>query len=270
MFIIGNAMHRVYRLFSDWYFWGIQNAREFLKFQNIERSYEEFRQELRLQVIAGNREESDRLLKEFQRRFPVPSAHIVLKEEWATKTDHLIVATHQREDISQAIRNVTMTGRKLTRDEEKQLEKISFHWCSWSPTGTAHRNDSWMRFLKYSHPDLKDLQPILDSLIWQNEIELYPLGSVPRPPWLFLLATPTKFYVYNFQDNAMLKAGDTLGDVIDGMREERWRGEWPQLPTMKDEDPDDYFPVYDASPHSAGSHPLQQPVKDFKLKYQEL
>ena len=67
----------------------------------------------------------------------------------------------------------------------------------------------------------------------------------------------------------MLDAGDTLEDVINGMREQAWRGKWRQLPIITDEDPDDYFPVYDASPHSAEPHTLIQEVKDFKIQYEE-
>ena len=95
----------------------------------------------------------------------------------------------------------------------------------------------------------------------------YPIGHPPMEPWLFLLATPSKYYVYDFQTLAMLEAGDTLTEVIDGMRKEGWMRLdcWKELPFTKREDPSDYIPVYLTVPHTNENHELVQQVKEFMV-----
>lgn len=235
--------------------------------ENAPRTYNELTSELRCLVESGEQEKSEQLLQELHQQFPVPMADILRKEMWGLKTDQLILRTHARMDMTEAIYNVESTGRKLTNEEKEQLRTIAFHWCSWSPTAAEHRNNSWMRFLRFAYPSLNGLQPILDSLIWPDEIAHYPIGHVPLPPWLFLLATPTKFYVYNFQDIAMREAGDTLAEVLNGMRKEGWCEEeiWKEVPSTTEEDPSDYFPVYDGVQHTTQEHELEHKVKEFTL-----
>ena len=175
-------------------------------------------------------------------------------------------------DVLDAISNVeTITERKLNDEEREQLRKISFHWCSWSPTAPDHRNDSWVRYLRYAYPELKGLQPILDPLTWSDEIAVYPIGYVPIPPVLFLLATSRKFYVYNYQDDTMFFAGETLAGVLDGLMEERYIEQpmWEDIPraaNAMNEDSDAYFPVYDNVMHTSQEHELEHKVKEFTLE----
>jgi len=62
-----------------------------------------------------------------------------------------------------------------------------------------------------------------------------------------------------------MDAGETLLEVLDGLREERWHGErpWEEIPEHVEEDQRDYFPVYDDVPHTDGEHRLMQEVREF-------
>jgi hypothetical protein len=168
----------------------------------------------------------------------------------------------------QAVRNIEKTGRSLSNDEKEQLRKITFHWCGWSATDMGHEDDTWMQFLRHIYPDLDGLQPVLDSLIWPNEIIRYPMGYPPRPPWLFLLATKIEYYIYNYQDAAMFKAGSILTEVIDGLRKKRWVESpvWEEVPWATEEESWDYFPVYSDKREISGSYPLEREIKEFPLR----
>jgi hypothetical protein len=212
-------------------------------------SYLKLLRKLTAVVESGDRVAAEPLLQEFKRRFPVPSVEVLPKGCWESETDELLFATHRREDISQAIENLSLAGWTLTPEEETQLELLSIHWCGWSPTAANHRDDPWMEFLRHRYPTLEGLQPILDCLIWPEEIELYPFYAMPAYPTLFLLATKTKFYVYDFRDDEIYEAGDTLADVIEGISKYSWEEKdgWPILDPVEDETfgcVDDYFPEY--------------------------
>jgi hypothetical protein len=234
----------------------------------ISRSFDDRSDDLRRLIESGERKESESLLKELQRKFPVPTMDIIQKEERGTLTDQLILRSHDRMYITQAVRNIEKTGRSLSIDEKEQLRRIAFHSCGWSSTQAGHENDAWMRFLRYAYPDLDGLQSILDSLIWPDEISRYPIGYEPWSPWLFLLATKTKYYVYNFPYMAMLEAGSTLNEVIDGLKKERWMQSptWEEIPSMTMEECYDYFPVYENAKHTSYPHPLEREIKEFTLK----
>ena len=231
-------------------------------------SWHEITSELMRIVNAGDRVMSEQMLTAFRKRFPLPAADILRKEIWGTHTDELVVKTHARMDISYAIKNIERTGRTVSDKDKMDLEMLCSHWCAWSPSLEEHRNEPWIQFLRYAYDDLIGLQPVLDSLIWPEEIAVYPLGYIPPPPSLFLLATSTKFYVYNYHEIAMLEAGCTLADVIEGMRREGYWGKagWRELPCNKEEDPWDYFPVYDNVPHTAESHKMIIQVKELAMK----
>jgi hypothetical protein len=170
-------------------------------------------------------------------------------------------------DIGEAIRNVELTGRKLGNGEKDSLKILATHWCKWSPTVAEHRNDSWVRLIRHAYPILEGLQPVFDSLIWPNEIAQYPLGYIPSQPWLFLFATKTGFYIYDYQNDTMFEAGKTLREVIDGMRNQRWKlpDRWDELDCTMSEDPTDYFPVYEMIKHTVEDHPLEYEMREFIL-----
>lgn len=223
--------------------------------------------ELETVVETGDREESERKLRELRKQYPVPTIELLPKEIWGSDTDELVVKTHNVLCIGEAVRNAEATGRKLAAEEIRYLELLATHWCGWSPTSADHRDDSWVSYLRYAYPSLVGLQPILDTLIWANEISQYPIGDVPRPPWLFLLATKDRYFVYNFQECAMMDAGETLKEVFEGMMKHRWIEDemWELIPRRGRKEPCDYFPVYDNVKHTTEEHPLERSIKDFLM-----
>jgi hypothetical protein len=229
------------------------------------QSHRDLTRQLRQALRRGETAKSDLLLQSLREQYPVPTADIVRKEVWGWNADKLVLRTHAKADGIDAVRNVESTGRKLTGEERTDLCTIMLHSCWWSPTAAEHRNDSWMRYLQFTYPQLEGLQPVLDSLIWPDEITRYPIGLPPLPPWLFLLATATRFYVYNFQDGSMMEAGENMRDVLDGLKLERWHGKhrWKEVPEEVEMDPRDYFPVYDNVPHTTDEHELMQELQEF-------
>jgi hypothetical protein len=227
------------------------------------RPFTELVDELESLVVSGDREKSNRLLQHLREQYPIPTVSLLPKEVWETDTDQLVLLTHAALDIEQAVRNVEGTGRTLGPEEKNALERLGIHWCGWSPTSPDHINDSWVWYLRDAYPSLVGLQPILDSLIWSDEISRYPLGHVPRSPWLFLLATKDMYFVYNFQDCTMLEAGNNLMEVVDGMKKERWADDmWNSIQLKGTKEPCDYFPVYDVK-HTSEDHPLERPIQKF-------
>ena len=208
--------------------------------------FQQLKKALRQAVASGNREESEHFLEEIRRVYPVPAVDILPKDVWGLQEAKVIFRTHGRFDIKDAVANVKRTGRSVSSDDEALLQLIMSHWCAWSPTVTSHQNDPWMHFLRRDYPQLKGLEPILDTLIWPEEIACYPPGHGAIPPWLFLLATRDMYYVYNLEDITMFKVGPELNDVIDGLRKERWREEfWEIVENATDENPKEWFPTYD-------------------------
>lgn len=225
------------------------------------QSHGDLTRQLRQAVKSGQRAKADILLQNLRDQYPVPTADIVRKEVWGWDMDVLVIRTHAKADVIDAVKNVESTGRKLTAEERADLCTIMFYSCWWSPTAAEHRNDSWMQYLRFTYPQLEGLQPVLDSLIWPDEIVRYPVGHPPLPPWLFLLATATRFYVYNFQDSFMMDAGENLREVLDGLKQEQWDEGWNEVPEEVELDPRDYFPVYDNVPHTNDEHELMQELK---------
>jgi hypothetical protein len=210
-------------------------------------TFTELEESLREAVKSGGKDRSKRLLEELRQRFPVPAVDIVPKELWGLDSDQVVFRTHARANIEDAVANVESTGRAVNTEDKEQLRLIMSHWCAWSPTAAEHRNDEWMQFLRRDYRQLEGLQPILDTLIWPDELELYPSGHGPLPAWLFLLATKTTYYVYNLEAAILFKAGEDLIDVVDGLQKERWCEDelWEQVRNMTYEYPRKYFPVYD-------------------------
>jgi hypothetical protein len=104
-------------------------------------------------------------------------------------------------------------------------------------------------YLQAEYAHLENLQPILDSFTWQEELDaIDALSFQPPEPWLFLLATANSFYVYDFENRSMCPAGMSLEEVYTGLKEARYRGDkegdWDEGPRSFDINPADYFPVY--------------------------
>jgi len=195
----------------------------------------------------------------------VPAVEIVDKDMWGLAKDKLVLKTHAVSNINDAKRNIEISGRRITRKDEQLLGKVLSHWCGWSPTREDHQLDPWVRFLQKNYAHLEHVVPILDSLIWPDEITRYPLGYVPPRPCLFLLATGTRYYVYDFQNAAMNNAGASLQEVYDGLKNRGWDiGGWDEEEDQTDEDPKDYFPVYSLNRYDDAQFKLMSPVREWR------
>src|SRR5271163_437202 len=135
------------------------------------------------------------VLDEMKHKFPIPLVELVPKGNWDSKTDVLLTKTHRHSHVSDAIRNVEKTGRRIGKEEYPDFELLLTHWCGWCPTSDEHMNDDWMNYLRAEYLHLGNLVPVLDSLTWPDELREYPPGIDPIMPFLFLLATSDAYYV---------------------------------------------------------------------------
>lgn len=197
--------------------------------------------------------------------FPRPAAEIVDKNVWKSDSDILVVKTHLHDNFQNSVDNVRKIHANYSEEDEHYLRLVLTHWCGWSATDTKHSRDSWMQYLRAEYPHLHNLQPILDSLTWAEELPEYPIGAVPIRPWLFLLATDMLFYIYDFESSSLCCAGSCVRDVYEGLKNRRfqyWReGAWRAEEPSIEDDPGDYFPYYIRMP--AGTFSLFRSVKDY-------
>ena len=195
-----------------------------------------------------------------------PALKIIDPEIWNTHLEgypygHPTVKTHLKSDFgdiefSDTISNISNVNKQvLSATEEKYLRLLLTHSCGWSSTYHEHANDDWVKYLRVNY-SLPGLTPILDSLMYKEELVDFPLGLKEWvEPSLFLLATTESYYVYFFipdEGSGLFKAGNTLEEVYVGVKEYRHfryqEGCWEELennPALKySYDERAYFPVY--------------------------
>jgi hypothetical protein len=196
-----------------------------------------------------------------------PLVEIVAGSVWAVESDLLIVKTHLKSEFQDAVERMTSHGRILSSDDRNYLRLILTHTCGWSPSAKEHSHDAWMSYLQAEYSHLENLQCILDSFTWQEDIAAYPAGLDPPEPWLFLLATSDAFYIYDFENRCMCRVGVSLKEVYMGLKETRYRGnkegDWEEESRSLEIDPCNYFPVYIRS--REGELILQFPLKEFEF-----
>jgi hypothetical protein len=157
-----------------------------------------------------------------------------------------LVKTHLKSLFSDAVFNISNTGNTLSLADENYLRLILKHWCGWSATDTKHIHDSWVRYIQSEFSHLEGLVPILDTLVWPEELAKLPKGLGRSQCSLFLLATADSYFVYHFEDGALLRAGITLEEVYNGLKECRFHGhkegDWEPEPMSLRSDWYRYFP----------------------------
>jgi hypothetical protein len=83
-------------------------------------------------------------------------------------------------------------------------------------------NDSWVKFFHIRYPQLEGLMPILDSMIYQEELIDFPDDYDFRKPRFFLLAISDQYFIWDAIDWGQCElffAGDTLEDVYAGLKD---------------------------------------------------
>jgi hypothetical protein len=121
------------------------------------------------------------------------------------------------------------------------------------------------------------LMPILDSIMYAEELVDFPTGLREwTPPSLFLLATTESYYIYEFipdEGSGLFNAGKTLEEVYSGLKEYRYyryqEGSWEEIesspvPNIYNEPA--YFPVYlrrDRLTRDDGEFYLVEDLKEF-------
>jgi hypothetical protein len=205
--------------------------------------------------------------------YPLPPTEIVDAGIWGTDTAILRINTHLKSEFADAVSNIERAGHIVTPAEEHLLRLILTHWCGWSATDRSHLDDAWVKCLQAMYAHLNGLLPVLDSLVWAEELTRYPEGKSPPEPSFFLLATPRCYYVYALDDSTLFRAGDSLEEVYMGLKQCRFHGDkegdWPAEPWSLPVDLEvcDYFPVYGPTRNSDGTFNLQQDLKNFPENY---
>lgn len=120
--------------------------------------------------------EVSKALKRVTARYPVPAVDVVAPDLWGEAFVRMNI--HVNADYSAAYANVVRaTSRGLSPDDERALGLLLTHQCGWSATDPSHMNDTWVRFIRGLTKDpIEGLYPILDSLLWPEDIENYPPG----------------------------------------------------------------------------------------------
>jgi len=205
-------------------------------------------------------------LEELQNRFPLPLTEIVSEKIWGDSAATLRINNHLKSDFADAVRNIERAGRSVNAHEEQYLRFILTHWSGWSATDPGHMGDSWVQYLQTLFRHLDGLVPILDSLVWPEEVTRLPVGYCPIEPSFFLLATPEAYYIFDLDGSGLYCAGKDLEEVYLGLRECRFNGDkegdWtPEKWSTESLDARRYFPIYDLTDTHEPVLKLQYEIK---------
>jgi hypothetical protein len=188
-------------------------------------------------------------MRDLQIVFPVPPTEIVDAKIWGKA--FLRINAHLQSQYADAVSNIILARRPLDPTDENYLRHVLTHWCGWSPTVSVHRNDSWVQYLQTLFAHIKGLTPILDSLVWPEEVSQYPERLDPSEPTLFLLANDEAYFILVLEELGLYRAGESLREVYEGLQNDRWHGikegDWVAEdwnPRYMEWDSRDYFPVY--------------------------
>lgn len=220
-----------------------------------------------LQTHPESSKEVQTALEELQNQFPLPLTEIVSAKIWSGSSAKLRVNNHLKSDFADAVRNIKRTGRSVKAHDEPCLRFILTHWSGWSATDPEHMRDSWVRYLQRLFRHLDGLVPILDSLVWPEELTRLPVGYCPIEPSFFLLATSEAYYIFDLEGSGLYCAGKDLEDVYLGLRECRFNGDkegdWtPEKWSTESLDVRHYFPIYDLTDTREPVLKLRYPIKE--------
>jgi hypothetical protein len=217
------------------------------------RTFGELKNEVvnRLDPRSYDPDEAQKALDSLQIAYPVPPTEIVDAVIWDSGRPVLRYNTHFKADVRDAIRNIRFSSHAFHPSDHHWLQLIHSHWCGWSATTVRHRGDGWVKFVQDTYRHLLGLVPILDSLAFPEDLAHYPDGRRPPEPSLFLFATMQYYYVYDFEEGGLSRAGETLEEVYTGLKEMKYRrydSPWPVEPQSQDGPmvfERDVFPAYE-------------------------
>ena len=175
---------------------------------------------------------------------------VIPKGVWPKEhSSRIRVQTHIKSTLADAVSLLQATGRALSPMDKKYLSLLT-NSCGWSATYPEHMNDPWVEFFCIQYPQLKGLTPILDSMIYPEELVDFSDGYSLGVPDFFLLATSDSYFVYNARDgdDGLRPAGTTLKDVYNGMKDWRWADSsddpWDFVKEKEYIGPTEHFPHY--------------------------
>ena len=228
-----------------------------------------------LENYPSTADEVESVVRIVRDQFPVlPTPKIIYPGGvWPLDKPHYVHKPHltdEPESFQIALMNIAKTGKTLNSSEHIFLRYIlDAPFMGWSGTLPNHHDDDWMQYLRhrFSPPDLV---PILDDMTWPEEIAVLPPDYGVGGAMFALLANSTDFYFYEFDGDALSKAGMTLEDVYDGMQKRKW---WPTIEDpwedVKDNgeeyDHYDYFPdwIRGRKEYGEKEYKLVEPLRPF-------
>jgi len=120
-----------------------------------------------------------------------------------------------------AVSNVEQArpGHQPNATELKYRRHILSFWGGWSATPVEHMNDPCFSYIRHRYRQIKDMTPVLDNIIYPEQVAWMPRSIYLEMATLLLLASPDRYYVYLVEYDALLDAGPMLKDVYEGLRE---------------------------------------------------
>jgi len=179
--------------------------------------------------------------------YPRPLVQVVPGDVWGGDA-YVVIKTHLVCDFAAARHNAEAARQeRFTEDDLETLRLLLTHACGWSATYANHLADPWIRYLRAEFGNY-ELRPILDTLYYGEEIHQLPTGLVPGCPSMFLLGDVDSYFIYAFNNGELYKAGVSLKEVYDGLKDDKWHGnkegDWVPQPPVLNDDPYQYFPIY--------------------------
>lgn len=222
-----------------------------------------------LQTHPSSSKEVEAALRELQEKHPVPATEIVGSEIWGKA--FLRIDSHLKPSYDDAVSNILRAGRVFDSTEERFLRLLLTHRCGWSGTSPNHVNDEWVKYVQAVYPQIEGLSPVLDSCVWPEEIGQYPEGRYRFDPSFLLLANSKSYYILVRDELGLYCAGESLGDVYEGMKKGRFhgnkQGDWEPLDYNRkyyQMDDRDYFPSYGVLREGDKRMSLVRELKEFR------
>jgi hypothetical protein len=118
-----------------------------------------------------------------------------------------------------AINNLIASGMPISTNDEKFVEYLMNWIFYWSPSDPQHNDELGFQFLRWRFRHLGHLYPIFDNIMWPEVVAKIPLTGHVNDPFRMLLVGKDYYYIYNAESDIMFRAGKTLEEVYEGLKE---------------------------------------------------